>query len=204
MYNELHRYGLHKNLKTSAGTIAPEKTYYRPAREQVVEVADEELNVTVEDVAVKFFEIDGMTSRELMPYPHDPFREPARWKTYDHLTVRQRLDQMDMPNSQKDLFETMTNSFGSDSGSVIGFTEALRWYALAGHSMARVFEMAGTYKTGKGGMTSLARSILADFRGDILFNAVVKEIKQRGYEVAIRTDKSHRITAKGVISTIPL
>ena len=184
--------------------MAPEQTYYRPANKPVAEVTGDEVFATAEEVAEAFFAVDGMSSRALMPYPHYPFREPAHWKRYDHLTVRQRLDELDLPQTQKDIFETLTNSFGSSPGSVTGFTEVLRWYALAGHSMARVFEMAGVYKIGKGGMTSLARAILDDFRGDILLNAEVGEVAQDNTDVVIRTRRGQQVRAKVVVSTIPL
>lgn len=38
--------------------------------------------------------------------------------------------------------------------------EALLRYALCGHNMAQIFELAKVYKVGKAGMTSLARAIL--------------------------------------------
>lgn len=87
LYSELHRYNLHGNLKTSAGTLAPERAYYTPSNAAVQEINGVEYAEIVQSVADKFFEIDGFTSNDLMLYPHDPFREPIRWKDYDHLTI---------------------------------------------------------------------------------------------------------------------
>lgn len=194
-------------MKSSAGTLEPEKTYYQQAGAQVQQVDSAEFGQIVQSVADNFFDIDGMTSRKLMPFPHDPFREPAPWKKYDHLTVRQRLDQLDLPALDKEYFESTVNSYGSAPGTEIGFVEALRWYALGGHNMAQVFELAGIYKLGKGGMTSFGRLILQDARCDILLDTVISEIISTDAS-GLGTVKSQNgqwiLKAKAIISTIPL
>ncbi|EXJ63123.1 lysyl oxidase-like protein 2/3/4 [Cladophialophora yegresii CBS 114405] len=204
---ELHRYGLHKNLKSSACTLAAQKTYYKEATGEVVEVDGNALAETTQAVADRVFTIDGFSSRELMPYPHDPFREPAPWKRYDHLTVRQRLDQLDdIPDGHKGQFESAVNTFGSAPSAEIGFVEVLRWYALGGHNMAQVFELAGVYKLAKGGMTSFARSILKDAWSDILLDTTVSEITQTGPDgpVVARAKDGRTFRAKAVVCTVPL
>lgn len=139
LYAELHRYGLHRNLKTSAGTFAPEKQEFRSASGTVEELSIAESGAVLERVAKMFFTIDGLDSRSLMPYPHDSLRKPALWMGYDHLSVRDRLDQLhDIPQWEKDLFESNVNTFGSAPGTDIGFVEALRWFALGGHTLAGV------------------------------------------------------------------
>lgn len=205
LYHELHRYGLHPYLKTSAGTSAAEKYYFKAAHSGVREIPAEESAAALERVAEAFFSIDGWDSRTLLPFPHEPFREPAVWKKYDHLTVKQRLDQLvGVSQFEKDLFESNVASFGSGPGTEIGFTEALRWFALGGHSMAGVFERAGIYKLGNGGMTAFARAILRDFKGDLLHNTVVKSVDQARNGVSLRMKDGRRIDAKAVVSTVPL
>ncbi|OCT54707.1 Monoamine oxidase N [Cladophialophora carrionii] len=212
LYAELHRYGLHRNLKTSAGTLAAQKTYYKePATGEVVEKDGNDLAEAIQAVAEQFFTIDGLSSRELMPYPHDPFREPAPWKRYDHLTVRQRLDQLDdLPVSHKGQFESSVNTFGSAPSAEIGFVEALRWYALGGHNMAQVFELAGVHKLAKGGMTSFARAILQDSRSDILLDTAISEIIQQNGSgggsggVVAKSKDGRTFRAKAIVCTVPL
>ncbi|KAL2808865.1 amine oxidase [Aspergillus granulosus] len=205
LYSELHRYGLHRHLKTSAGTIAPEKQTFTTAFGDIVEVSSAEGGAALERVAQRFFTIDGLDSRSLMPYPHDSLREPAPWKKYDYLSVHDRLNQLhDIPQRERDLFESNINTFGSAPGKDIGFVEALRWFALGGHTLNGVFEMAGIYKIGKGGMTSLASAILAEYTGDRLFNTVVAEIHQGAGGVELSTTSGRTLYGKGIISTIPL
>lgn len=205
LYHELHRYGLHPYLKTSAGTSAAEKYYFKAAHSGVREVHHEGSVAALERVAKAFFSIDGWDSRALLPFPHEPFREPAVWRKYDHLTVKQRLDQLvGVSQFERDLFESNVATFGSAPGTEIGFTEALRWFALGGHSMAGVFERAGIYKLGNGGMTAFARAILRDFKGEVLLNTVVKSLDHGRNGVSLRMKDGRRIDAKAVVSTVPL
>lgn len=171
----------------------------------MTEVPTLETNQRIEEIATKFFQIDGMTSRELMPYPHDPFREPALWKKYDHLSIRQRLDQMDeCSEHDKGIFETITGSFGSGRGVDVGFVEVLRWYALAGHSMAQTLEIAGVYKIGAGGMTRFASAILEDYEGDLAFNFVVDGLAQNSSGVSVKTKEGREVQCSALVCTIPL
>ena len=205
LYSELHRYGLHKNLKTSSGTAAPARQVFKHGKASPQDVSIEVAGETLERVAQAFFTIEGKTSRELMPYPHDPFKSPAPWMKYDHLSVKDRLDILiEFSSWEKALFESNASTFGSAPGKDTGFTEALRWYALGGHSMAGVFELAGIYKIGNGGMTSFARAILCDYTGDMLFGCTVKEVSQSGSGVKITTGSGRCIKANLAISTIPL
>ncbi|KOC08238.1 putative flavin containing amine oxidase [Aspergillus flavus AF70] len=205
LYSELRRYGLHINLKTSAGTAAPTKQMFKQGKATPCEISIEETGDILERIAQSFFTIDGSSSRELMPYPHDPFKRPALWMKYDHLSVQDRLDSLRGFSSwEKDLFESNTSTFGSAPGKDIAFTEALRWYALGGHNMKGVFELAGVYKIGNGGMTSFARAVLGDYTGHMLLGATVKEVAQTKLGVRITTRLGQEINAKYVVSTIPL
>lgn len=207
VYSELHRYDLHRSLKSSAGTIAPQNQYYKSSviGSQVEDISPEATVAAMEKVAVEFFKIDGLDSRQLMPYPHDPFREPAPWRKYDHLTVRQRLDQLyNISEREKDIFESHVNTLGSAPGTDTGFIEFLRWFALGGHSFAGTFELAGIYKLGNGGMTALARSIFRDIRADIALKCIVAEICQDLTVVKLKTKDGKIVRSKAVISTIPL
>ncbi|PYH76873.1 FAD/NAD(P)-binding domain-containing protein [Aspergillus uvarum CBS 121591] len=194
LYAELHRYGLHRNLKTSAGTFAPHEQLFKSSGAAVEKVSSEKYGPALERVAQRVFAIDELDSRALMPYPHDPLRAPSPWKRYDNLSVQDR----------KELFASNVSTFGSAPAKETGFTEALRWFALGGHSMAGVFELAGNYKLGRGGMTSLARAILSEYVGDISFGTIVAEMSHVLDGVEVRTQDGRRFGAGAVVSTIPL
>ncbi|PYH74833.1 flavin monoamine oxidase family protein [Aspergillus vadensis CBS 113365] len=208
LYAELHRYGLHRNLKTSAGAFAPVDQLFKSSSSGIVDkVSGEEYGATLERVASKFFSIDGLDSRALMPYPHDSLREPAPWKRYDHLSVGERLEMPDLDGLsvwEKELFASNVSTFGSAPVKDIGFVEALRWFALGGHTMAGVFELAGVYKLGGGGMTAFARAVLGEFTGHVCFGAVVERIDHGREMVKVVMKDGRRVEAGAVVSTIPL
>ncbi|EKJ71636.1 hypothetical protein FPSE_08082 [Fusarium pseudograminearum CS3096] len=207
LYAELTRYNLHRNLKTSNGTLKPEVTYWQKqaGTKSVLEPkAMEDVMEAAERLARKVFSIDGYTSKELMPYPHDPTRL-APWRKYDHLSVRHRLDAIgDETDETKAYFQGLTNTFGTSPSNEIGFTEALRWYALGGHSLTQLFEEAGLYKLGNGGMTSFAKAIFQDYCGAALFGTEVTQISQTPGKAIITTKDGRSLSAGRVVCTIPL
>ncbi|EED13332.1 flavin containing amine oxidase, putative [Talaromyces stipitatus ATCC 10500] len=171
-----------------------------PPREISIDKAGDFL----ERVAQSFFTVDGHSSRKLMPYPHDPFKRPALCMKYSHLSVKDRLDNLhEFSDWEKNFFESNTNTFGSALGKDTAFTGALRWYALGGNSMAGLFEMAVFYKIENGCMTSFARAILGDYKGDMLFGAPIKDVTQNKLGVRVTTKSGQDIKARYVVSTIP-
>lgn len=200
-----------KHIETSSGSSAPEQTFFTPARGPVTEIKDDSgLHGDFDAIAQAFFAVDGHTSHTLMPYPHDPFREPAPWKAYDHLSVKDRIEQMrssnQFSNDELDVFEGITNGSGLTSADKRGFTEFLFWWALGGHSMAGITAANGVYKIGRGGMTEFARNLLADYHGDLAFDAEVEGIQQVGEKQPVKLSlrDGRTISAGDVISTVPL
>lgn len=191
-------------MKTSNGTRAPLDAYYRDENGKISQVSPDEMVAASERVAQAFFNIDGLDSRKLMPYPHDPFHESSLWMKYDHLSVRDRLDQLNLPDVEKAYFECMMNTIGSSPGTEIAFQEPLRWYAMGGHSMAGLFEIIQTYKLGKGGQTRFAKAMYDDFRGHTLLNTEIKQVNTRQNGVDLVTSDGKTLSAKFVICTIPL
>ncbi|CBF80378.1 hypothetical protein AN8359.2 [Aspergillus nidulans FGSC A4] len=105
------------------------------------------------------------------------------------------IDGMDkLPQWGKELLESNVNTFGSAPGQHIGFVEALRWYALGGHSMGAIFEKAGVYKLANGD----------EYRGERLFNTAVSEIDNLRNSAQITTRSGQIFTAKAIITTVPL
>lgn len=203
-YAQLHRYGLHRNLKTSAGTSAPARSLWKPASGPVQEVDIEKNAKVLDEVAQEFFTVDGLDSRALMPFPHDSLRRPGPWRKYDHLSVKDRLNSLHhVSQRDKDCFESTINTFGSAPGDM-GFVDALRWYALCSHSMTSISEKGAIFKIGNGGMTSFARAIFEDFKGDRLFNTAVSEIEHTDTDVTVKTTLGLKLKATAVVSTIPL
>ncbi|RSL46540.1 hypothetical protein CEP54_013801 [Fusarium duplospermum] len=204
VFAEIHRYNLHCRIKTSNGTFAPQVVHYKPAAGAIRDMTEAALDDAVEKIGSVFFCPDGHTSRELMPYPYEPFREPALWTKYDHLSIKDRLNQIEGPQEDKDLFEVLMSSVGSASGHDVGFVEPLRWYALGGHSVTGMFEIFQTFKLGAGGQTALARGILGDYKGHLRLGTEITKVDQSPHSVTVTTKSGSTIRAKYAICTIPL
>jgi monoamine oxidase len=204
-YAELHRQGLVQNIKSSAGSTATEYVLHRPKGASVQKYDDvANYNARCAAIAEMLFSIDGLTPRELMPYPHDPSR-PQPWMKYDSMSVQHRLDQLDISLEDKQLFAAHTNSFGSATARDIAYTDALRWYALGGYSLATMYDAAASYKLGNGGTTNMARNILNEYHEDRVLNKVVTAVQEtRGSRVLVRCADESSYSARMVVCTIPL
>lgn len=209
IWTELTRYGLERNLAVTCGASSPETSFFTPVLGKMEPLQSSN---SLQALADAFFRVDGHTSQTLLPFPYDPEHSPAPWKRYDHLSVRDRLDQMtDVAEEDKDALEHVIGGTTLVAADKCGFVHFLKWYALGGHSLQRMSEMTEWYRVGQGGMTRLARSILADFKGDLLFKTVVTEVKHglSGGKVSIRCLEGpgwlpREISAQGLICTMPL
>lgn len=158
----------------------------------------------IASIAEKFFSIDGLTPRQVMPCPHEPLR-PQPWQKYDHLSCQDRLDQLDLPQEDKDLFIPHPNSFGSCTASELAWTDALRWYSAGGYNFATMYDAAGCFKLGGGGTTNICRHILDEYQGDKVFNKVVKSVEHTNdSKVTITCTDGCTYRARRVVCTIPL
>ncbi|SMR61197.1 unnamed protein product [Zymoseptoria tritici ST99CH_3D1] len=206
VFGELHRHGLEKDLKTSAGTTATEYINYKPKEkkdtQRVPDVA--KYNAMLVDVAERFFSIDDMTPRQVMPYPHEPSRNQP-WQRYDHMSAQDRLDQLDIPQDEKDMFSAHVSSFGSGPASETAWVDTLRWYALGGYGFPTMYDAAASFKIGNGGTTNLCRHILSEYNGDVVMNKQVTSLTQAdGSGALIKCVDGSNFTARRVICTIPL
>ncbi|KAG9569234.1 FAD/NAD(P)-binding domain-containing protein, partial [Aureobasidium melanogenum] len=203
-YAEMHRHGLEKHIKMSAGTTATDTILYKPRGLDVMGLDVAEYNPRIARIAEMFFSIDGMTPREVMPYPHEPSR-PQPWQRYDLMSCQDRLDQLDISQEDKDQFVCHTNSFGSSAARDIAWPDALRWYALGGYSLQTMYDAVGCFKLGNGGMTNFARHILEEYNGDRIFNKAVTAIKEaKNAEITVSCADGSDYRARRVVCTIPL
>lgn len=159
----------------------------------------------IETALAEFFTIDGLTARQLMPWPMDVFREPAPWKRYDHLSIKDRLDSItSLTVEARKLIEmNYTANSGTDAANS-AFTGALRWYALGGYTFSGTTAVSGTYKIGNGGMTSLANAMVQELHCGQSFSTEVTAISSNDEEVTLQIKGGNTLTAGHAVCTIPL
>ena len=159
----------------------------------------------IETALADFFTINGLTARQLMPWPMDVYREPAPWKWYDHLSIKDRLDSMpSLTMKAKSLIEMNYSANSGTDAANTAFSGALRWYALGGYTFAGTTAVSGTYKIGNGGMTSLANAMVRELHCDQSFGTEVTGVMQDDDKVIVQTKNGQTLTAGHVVCTIPL
>lgn len=169
--------------------------------EDVLGMQQDEIEAALAD----FFTIDGLTARQLIPWPMDVFREPAPWKQYDNLSIKERLDSMPslIKEARNPIKMNYTANLDTDAANT-AFSGASRWYALGGYTFAGTTAVSGTYKIGNGVMTSLANSMVRELHCDRSFGTEVTAINQDNKGVTLQIKGGKTLTAGHVVCTIPL
>lgn len=144
------------------------------------------------------------TSFELFPNPHAPEPHRGEVKDVDGISIRQKLDEIDLPPDQAELVDGMwaLNFNGLPENSA--WTQGLRWAALTGGSWQLLFEACAFYKL-KSGTKSLLDAIAADASAAVIrTDAIVTQVSQSKNVVTVTLASGETITGRHVIVTLPL
>ncbi len=136
------------------------------------------------------------------PRPFEPFFADA-WRDADALTVRDRLDQMDLPDSRRALLEGVLGASAHGAFDQASLLEMLRWWALSGHDLQRYSDSVARFRF-RHGTVSLIEAMLEDGRPDVRLGAPVVQVTQNGEEVAVVTEAGERFRARAVVAALPL
>ncbi|KAL7627814.1 hypothetical protein AAE478_002009 [Parahypoxylon ruwenzoriense] len=150
----------------------------------------------------KFFDIDGMGGRTVLPQPYRWFDNLEGIKKYD-ITVAQRLQQMDVSPADRDFVAAWLFCMSLSSPETAGFLSFLRVYALSNYDWGTVLEMSGKFKV-PGGTTALASAMHSEFTGISLFGRQVSSIVSKAGAAEVKTTAGEVFTAGKVVCTIPL
>ena len=147
----------------------------------------------------------GSTARALehFPLPYQPLRGGDRLTEIDDLTIRAKLEQLDLTPEEFDAAEGMwaTNFNGPTEHG--GYTQALRWVALTGGSWQLNFEACATYEIA-GGTRRLAEAMAADSGAEIRTGARVASVHQDDTGATASLEDGSQLTAAAVVVTLPL
>jgi len=136
------------------------------------------------------------------PRPFDPFSGDA-WKEADALSVRERLDQMDLSMSHRGLLEGVLGASAHGPFEEASFAEMLRWWALSGHDLQRYSDSVARYRL-RDGTISLIEAMLEDAGAELRLGTPVASVAQDGAGVEVRTERGERIRARAVIAALPM
>jgi phytoene dehydrogenase-like protein len=137
------------------------------------------------------------------PQPYQPLLAGNDLTEVDRLTIREKLEQIDLSAEEFDAVEGMwaTNFSGrSEDGA---YTQGLRWCALAGGSWQLMFEACATYKI-SGGTRGLIEAIAADAAVEIRTRTRVAAVAQDDTGATVTLEDGTVLTAAAVVVTLPL
>ena len=147
----------------------------------------------------------GSTEEALLhfPQPYRPLLAGDQLAEVDGLTIRQKLEQLDLSPEEFDAVEGMwATNFSGRTGDG-GYAQGLRWCALAGGSWQLMFEACATYKV-VGGTRGLIEAMAADAGVEIRTNTRVASVSQDGSGATVTLEDGSTLTAAAVVVTLPL
>lgn len=167
-------------------------------------VGDELRHGTAADLWPRLF--DGSDrlchdSREVLPRPHDPFYGDLG--TVDGLSVRDRLEELDLDPEGWDLNDALWAGLCSAYIHETGLAAALRWHALAGWSADRMLDCSSHYKIA-GGTKSLVEAIAADGAFEIRLASPVVGVDAEPDGAAVVLAGGETLAARAVVVAVPL
>jgi len=208
VFHEIHRYGLQDQLKRSVGTLSPfhggPEFVYSFSGGQLRKLTNEDYEVRMKTMMEAFFNVDGALGRSILEWPHNPSFDSVDAKKLQSLSAKDRFEQIceQFSAQDQDLLSAMLAAIGTTSLDKIALYDLFKWWALSGYTVEDFFAATASFKLSCG-TTELARCILADFKGDMLFNSPVAGIEQ-GSKVVVTLKTGQKIRSARVVCTVPL
>jgi monoamine oxidase len=143
-------------------------------------------------------------SRDIIPGPYDYLPLSDRMKILDHVSIADKVAELDLGTEQLALLDGMWALNFSGDPARGGYTQALRWCALSGGDWKMMFEACATLKFARG-TRSLIDAIAGDAAGtDIRLNTIVSSIDETPDCVTVSCSDGTIVRSRHVIVTVPL
>lgn len=136
------------------------------------------------------------------PLPYDPF-STDNWRKADTLSVRDRLNQMDLSPSLSPIIEGLLGSAVHGGFDQASYAEMQRWWSLVGSDLTRYSDSVSRYSF-KHGTQSLIEAMLDDGRPDVKLGTPVKEVYDLGDHVKVVTSTGETFTCRSTICAVPM
>lgn len=192
VWAELGRYGI--------GTVkspVPTKAWWVP-KDKPEQIDPDEL-IQKMDAANRELTAE---SRILFENPYELFEHPYL-AALDTLTVKQKLDSIEMSDDVRGLMESFWCLNFNGLIEEGAYTQALRWAALTNGDWAVNFEACATYKF-EGGSKRLIDAMARDVKGEIQLNTPVRTVDTSGSGAIVTTQDGEQFEADAVIVTVGL
>ena len=196
VWSEINRYRL--ELLEEPGTSDPERMVYRTGGKPVT-VDPDDIWDDLESACAKFC----APSEAIYPRPFEPFHAMQAVEKYDALSVRDRLDEIELSPDMRDIMDGFWATCSHNRNTAGGFTEMVRWYALAGNDFQRLNDSIARFKF-KTGTIALINAMLEDAKPEVVLSTPVEKIAQNATGVVVTTDEGQTLSAQRVIVTAPI
>lgn len=142
-------------------------------------------------------------SEQLMPLPHTPLSPANDIARLDGMTIRERLDELDLADDERAILIAEVEGMASGLIDDAGALSVLRWNALSGHTLAGTQAATGLFAIEEGTIGVL-QPILAAARCETRLDTPIAAIEQDGDRVVVTTRAGEALTAGAVVVTVPL
>jgi monoamine oxidase len=141
-------------------------------------------------------------AQEAFPRPYDPlFKEGLT--ALDAMSAAAAIENLKLPPIQKGLALSFAGINGHSSPDQSSYLDQLRWYALGGLNIWRLWDNLARYRI-EGGTRNLIDHMQADSRAALKLATPVVAVTQQQDSVTVATKEGTKFTARAVIVAVPL
>ncbi|WP_158852541.1 flavin monoamine oxidase family protein [Saccharothrix deserti] len=142
-------------------------------------------------------------SQDYLPDPYDAFSRSDLLASVDGLSLRDRLNQLNLTADEELSINGLTSSYAGGSSARGALTMLAHWWALCG----RTYEGLGSINVQRlaPGMNALAKAMLAEAsKATLKLNSPVKSVDDDGRTVRVTTRSGEQFTASAAVVAVPV
>ncbi|KAF1851637.1 flavin-containing amine oxidase [Cucurbitaria berberidis CBS 394.84] len=209
IYREVSLYGLNDDWIVSQQPGGKLDYATVVAGERRVDLTHDEEATIIVRIWGEFCNIDGNFAKDAMPYPFQGMRNRSAMTEIDQLSCRDRLNQIKHKFNDVEItvLESMLLQMGGGPIERMGLLDAIRWFALGGHTPLGLNAIALSTRL-RSGQSTLHRKIFDHARctGKLSysFSTAVDRIEDRDGLVRVTSRNGQTWKARKVICTVPL
>lgn len=142
-------------------------------------------------------------SRRVLPQPYNPLCVEDAVAEFDRMTLRDRLDQLNLSAEDDAYLSAMFCTESSNSTEEGSFLSLMRWWAAAGHTYEGMEESVFAYKLATGTVT-LLQAIISDGGAEVRLNSPVLRVDRQPTHVSVTTADGLTVSAATVVVATPI
>jgi len=196
IWAEVERYGIELH---ETSLMSPDRTLIKLGDGKVVEPDTEEMMGILDAINTAMEE-----SRQVWNRPYDSAFTWDEIVKRDHMSMVDRMDQMDLTPLQRIALDSLFGFGGGGEANTISYNEWMRLWALGNWNYQGFAEAVGRYKM-KGGTAALVKAIVDDGGYEVRMGSPVKRIESHKDHALVTTAYDDKqISAAYVVCALPV